>query len=192
MLVLIVGLILFLGVHSMRIFANDWRNRQIARFGQGPYKGIYSVVSLAGFLVLLWGFSLARREPIVIWTPPAALRHANSLFMLVAFVFFVAAYVPNNYFKARFHHPMILSVKIWALGHLLANGTLDDIVLFGAFLAWGVFSLIASKRRDRALGTVYARATPLGTAIAVVLGVAAFLIFALYLHVRWIGVDPLA
>ena len=132
MAILIVGLILFLGIHSVRIFANDWRTRQIARFGEGPWKGVYSVISLAGFLVLLWGFSIARREPIVIWTPPAALRHANALFMLVAFIFLAAAYVPRNTLKARFGHPMLLSVKIWAVGHLLANGTLDDIVLFGA------------------------------------------------------------
>jgi uncharacterized membrane protein len=192
MAILIVGLILFLGIQSLRIFANDWRTRRIARFGEGPWKGVYSVISLAGFLVLLWGFSIARREPIVIWTPPAALRHANALFMLVAFIFFAAAYVPHNTLKARFGHPMLLSVKIWAVGHLLANGTLDDIVLFGAFLVWAIISFIANKRRDRALGTVYPAATTMGNVVTVIVGVIGFLLFAFYLHSWWIGVNPLA
>jgi uncharacterized membrane protein len=191
MMVLIAGLIVFLGIHSVRIVADGWRTRQMAAIGVGPWKITYSVVSLAAFLVILWGYSMARREPIVIWTPPAALRHANALFMLVAFICLAAAYVPHNTLKARFGHPMLLAVKIWAVGHLLANGTLHDIVLFGAFLAWAVLDLIANKRRDRAMGTVYPGATALGNGLTVLAGVAGFLVFAFYLHSAWIGVNPL-
>ncbi len=187
---LILGLVLFLGIHSVRIFAAPWRDRQVARMGLGPWKGVYSVVSIVGFVVLVWGYGVARRDPTVIWSPPTALRQSNALFTLVAFIFFAAAYVPHNAIKQRFGHPMLLSVKIWAVGHLLANGTLDDIVLFGAFLLWAVAAFVMNKRRDRAAGVVYPQATPRGTAITIVVGVFAWALFAFYLHGVLIGVNP--
>jgi uncharacterized membrane protein len=189
-LVLIVGLVLFLGVHATSIFAFDWRRRVIARIGLQPWKGLYSLASLIGFLILLYGYGLARREPVVIWSPPVWTQHVNALLSVIGIVLFVAAYVPRNAFKARFHHPMLLGVKFWAVGHLIANGTLHDIVLFGAFLAWAVLAFITDRRRDRASGTRYAAATASGTALTVVIGVVSAVVFALYLHGPLIGVRP--
>ena len=117
MTVLIVGLLIFLGVHSLRIFANDWRNRQRARLGENGWKGLYSLVSIIGFVLLVWGFGLARQQPTLLYVPPLALRHLNALFTLVAFVLIAAAYIPRNHLKARLGHPMLLGVKVWAFGH---------------------------------------------------------------------------
>jgi uncharacterized membrane protein len=118
------------------------------------------------------------------------MRHASSLFTLTAFILLAAAYVPGNGIKARFHHPMVLSVKAWAIGHLLANGNLAHVVLFGSFLAWGVLDFISSRRRDRALGTTYPTGTLSATAITVVVGAVAWAAFAFKLHGILIGIKP--
>ena len=191
MTVLILGLVLFLGAHSVRIFAEGWRTRTVARLGEKPWKGLYSLVSLAGFALIVWGFSLARQQPVLLWSPPMGLKHLNSLFTLLAFIFLAAAYVPRNQIKARLHHPMVLGVKLWAFGHLLSTGTLADVVLFGAFLLWAVLDFRAARQRDRALGTVYPPGTLGGTLVAVVVGVAAWAAFAFWLHAAWIGIAPL-
>jgi uncharacterized membrane protein len=191
MAILILGLVLFLGTHSTRIFAEDWRRATIARIGEKPWKGIFSLVSIATFVVLVWGYALARRQPVVVWMPPRGMAHVAALLTLVAFVLFAAAYVPGNQIKAKLHHPMILGVKTWAFAHLLANGTLADIVLFGAFLAWAIFDFIAARRRDRAAGTVYVAGKGSGTAIAVAVGVVTWAVFAFWLHGPLIGVRPL-
>ena len=190
MWMLIVGLILFLGAHSVRIFAEGWRTRAIARLGEMGWKGLYSVVSLIGFGLIIWGFAQARQQPVVLWSPPAMLKHLNSLFTLLAFVLLAAAYVPRNSIRARLHHPMILGVKLWAFGHLLATATLADLVLFGAFLLWAVLDFRAARQRDRALGTVYAPGATGPTVLAVVVGAAAWAAFAFWLHAAWIGVAP--
>ena len=187
---LILGLVVFLGVHSLRIFAEDWRSQTLARVGEGTFKGIYSIVSLLGFLLLVWGFGVARETPVMVWMPPVGMRHAASLLTLLAFVLLAAAYVPRNAIRARVHHPMILAVKTWALAHLLANGSLAHLVLFGAFLAWAVADFIASRRRDRKLGTSYSAGTAAGTVATVVVGVAAWVVFALWLHGMLIGIKP--
>jgi len=192
MLVLILGLVLFLGAHSVRIFADPWRARTIERLGPGPWKGLYAVVSIAGFVLLIWGFGLARQHPVVLYVPPLALRHLNALFTLIAFVLVTAAYVPRNHFKSGVGHPMVAGVKAWAFGHLLATGMLCDVILFGAFLLWAIADFIVSRRRDRRLGTVYPPGTLAGDAIAVVVGVALWAVFAFWLHARWIGVSPFA
>ena len=191
MAILILGLVLFLGTHSTRIFADDWRTATIARIGEKPWKGLYSVVSIATFVVLVWGYALARRQPVLVWLPPRGMAHVAALLTLVAFVLFVAAYVPGNQIKSKLHHPMILGVKTWAFAHLLANGTLADIVLFGAFMVWAIFSFSAARRRDRAAGTVYPAGRGSRTAIAVVAGVVAWAVFAFWLHGPLIGVRPL-
>ena len=191
MTVLIIGLLLFLGVHSVRIFGEDWRTRTVARLGAGTWKGLYTVVSLVGFGLIVWGFVLARQQPVVLWQPPVALKHLNSLFTLLAFILLAAAYVPRNQIKARLHHPMVLAVKLWAFGHLLATNTLADAVLFGAFLLWSVLCFRAARQRDRALGTVYPPGTLGGTLLAVVVGVLAWAAFAFWLHAAWIGVAPM-
>ena len=180
----------FLGVHSVRIVADGWRTRTLARLGEGTYKGLYSAVALVGFGLLIWGFGVARETPVMLWIPPVGMRHGASLLTLVAFVLLAAAYVPGNAIKARLHHPMVLAVKAWALAHLLSNGSLAHIVLFGCFLVWGVMAFIASRRRDRVLGTTYASGTVTGTAIAVVVGLLAWGAFALWLHGLLIGIRP--
>ena len=190
MAVLILGLVLFLGMHSIRIVANDWRGRQLARFGEKGWKGLYTLVSIAGFALIIWGFGLARQQPVLLYVPPMWLRHLNALFTLLAFILVVAAYVPGNHFKAKLGHPMLAGVKTWAFGHLLATGMLHDVVLFGAFLLWAVVLFAASRRRDRREGTVYPPGTFKGTAIAVVAGVAAWALFAFWLHALLIGVKP--
>lgn len=187
---LVLGLVLFLGAHSVRIFADNARTRAIARLGEMGWKGLYSVVSLIGFGLIIWGFAQARQQPVVLWSPPAMLKHLNSLFTLLAFVLLAAAYVPRNSIRARLHHPMILGVKLWAFGHLLATATLADLVLFGAFLLWAVLDFRAARQRDRALGTVYAPGATGPTVLAVVVGAAAWAAFAFWLHAAWIGVAP--
>jgi uncharacterized membrane protein len=191
MFVLVLGLIIFLGLHSIRIVADDWRSRQIARIGAKPWKGIYSLIAILGFLLIIWGFGLARQHPVVVYLPPLWLRHLNGLFMLVALIFFAAARVPRNHIKAKFGHPQVLAVKTWSFGHLLATGMLHDLVLFVPFLVWAVVLFIVSRRRDRLNGTVYPAGTVKGDVIAVVIGVVVWALFAFWLHSLLIGVNPM-
>lgn len=190
MLYLLTGLVLFLGVHSVRIFAEEWRTRTLAQVGEGVYKGTYSVLSLVGLGLIVYGFGVARETPVVLWTPPTGMRHAASLLTLAAFVLLAAAYVPRNGIKARLHHPMVLGVKSWALAHLMANGNLAHVLLFGGFLAWAVLDFIVARRRDRLAGTQYAPGSLTATAITVVVGGLAWMAFALHLHGWLIGMRP--
>jgi uncharacterized membrane protein len=191
MLVLVLGLIIFLGLHSVRIVADDWRKQQIARIGANRWKGIYSILAIVGFVLIIWGFGLARQHPVLVYLPPLWLRHLNALFMLVALILFAAARVPRNHIKAKFGHPQVLAVKTWAFGHLLATGMLHDLVLFVPFLIWSVVLFIVSRRRDRRDGTVYPAGTLKGDVIAVVVGVVVWALFAFWLHTLLIGVSPL-
>jgi uncharacterized membrane protein len=190
MAILIIGLIVFLGAHSVRLFADDWRTQQIARLGLNGWKGLYSLISIVGFVLLVWGFGLARQHPLLLYAPPAWLRHLNALFTLIAFILIIAAYVPRNHLKAAIGHPMLAGVKAWALGHLLATGMLHDVVLFGAFLLWAIMDFAASRRRDRRTGTVYASGTPAGDAATIIIGIVAWVVFAFWLHPLLIGVEP--
>jgi uncharacterized membrane protein len=190
MTMLILGLLLFLGVHSARVFAESWRQSVRQRWGENAWKGVYSVASIAGFVLICYGYAAARQQPIVLWTPMVWTRHLAALLTLPAFVLLAAAYVPRNGIKARVHHPMVLGVKVWALAHLLANHTLADALLFGGFLLWAVLSFRAARQRDRAAGAVYAAGTAGATTATVVLGVAAWLGFALWAHAALIGVRP--
>ena len=191
MAVLILGLILFLGVHSTRIVADGWRTQMMARLGEKPWKGVYALLSIAGFVLLVWGYGLARQSPVVLWTPPVGMRHVAALLMLPAFILLVATYVPRNAIKAKLHHPMLLSVKVWALAHLLANGTLAGVVLFGTFLVWAVVCFKAARGRDRAAKTVYPPGTATGTAMTMAVGLVAWAVFAFWAHGVLIGVRPL-
>jgi uncharacterized membrane protein len=191
MTMLILGLILFLGVHSTRIVADGWRASVRGRIGELPWKGIYSLVSIVGFVLIIWGFSLARQQPVQLWALPRGMRHVAALLTLVAFVLLAATYVPRNAIKARLHHPMVLGVKAWALAHLLANGNLADVVLFGSFLAWAVFSFRAARQRDRAAHTDYPAGTTAGTVTTVVVGLAAWALFAFWAHGLLIGIRPI-
>lgn len=192
MTALVAGLIVFLGVHSLRIFAEPWRVRTIARIGGNAWKGAYSLVSIAGFVLLVWGYGQARQQGVVLFDPPVFMRHITSLLMLLSFVLLAAAYVPGNHIKARLGHPMIIGVKVWAFAHLLANGRLSDVVLFGAFLAWAIADFIAARKRDRAAGTVYPKGDELRTVLTVVAGVVAWAVFVAGLHLWLIGVSPFA
>ncbi len=191
MLFLVLGLVLFLGVHSVRIVADGWRTQTVARWGEMPWKGLYSVVSAVGLVLIIWGYGLARQQPVVLWVPPIGMRHAAALLTLIAFVLLAATYVPRNAIKARLHHPMVLGVKVWALAHLLSNGNLADVVLFGSFLLWAVLSFRAARQRDRALNTAYAPGTAAGTVAAVVVGTVAWVGFAFWAHAWLMGVAPL-
>jgi uncharacterized membrane protein len=190
MTLLLIGLLLFLGVHSVRVFADGWRSQTMARLGPGAWKGAYTLASFLGFALLVWGYGLARQAPIVLWTPPAGLRHLASLLVLVAFVLLAAAYVPGNVIKARLHHPMVLATKTWAIAHLLANGTLADVLLFGGFLVWAVLLFRASQQRDRAQGIVYPAGRLGPTVLTVALGFVAWALFAFWAHAWLIGVSP--
>jgi uncharacterized membrane protein len=143
MTALILGLVIFLGVHSTRLAADEWRSGFIARRGPMAWKGLYSVLSLVGFVLLVWGYGQARQQPVVLWAVPKGAAHLASLLTLVSFVLLAAKEIPGNGIKARVHHPMTLGIKVWAFAHLLANNTLADLVLFGSFLAWSIAVFIA-------------------------------------------------
>ena len=190
MTILILGLVIFLGMHSIRIFADERRTALCARFGEQAWKGAYALISLAGFALIIWGFGLARQEPLVVWSPPTAMRHIAALLTALSFVLLAATYLPRNGIKASLHHPMLLGVKVWALAHLLANGTLADLILFGSFLVWAAFCFRAARQRDRAASTLYPAGTMGGTLASLAVGLLAWAVFAFWLHGLLIGVRP--
>ena len=186
--VLVVGLLVFLGLHSVRIVAPGWRSKMLQEWGEIPWKAAYSVLSLLSFVLIYWGFGLARQQPVWLWVPPVATRHLAVLLMLPSWILLTAAYVPGNSVKARLHHPMLLGVKLWAMAHLLANGSLSHLLLFGSFLAWGVACFVSASRRDRAAATVYPPGRMLPTIVTVVVGVLLWAGFVMGLHRLLIGV----
>jgi uncharacterized membrane protein len=190
MLVLVLGLILFIGLHSIRILADSWRTQQIEKMGLKRWKLIYSLLAIIGFVLICWGFGMARQHPVVLYVPPTWLARLNALFMLIAFIFFAAARVPNNHIKAKFGHPQTLAVKIWSFGHLLAVGMLHDVVLFLPFLIWSIALYVVSRRRDRREGKVYPPGTIKGDVLIVVIGLVVWALFAYWLHSLLIGVKP--
>ena len=187
MSLLMLGLLLFLGMHSVRIVAEDWRTAQRARRGEGPWKGLYSVVSLIGLALIVYGYGQARQAPVVLWATPVWTRHLAALLMLASFILLAAAEVPGNALRARLQHPMVLGVKVWAAAHLLANNTLADLVLFGAFLVWAVLDFRSARRRGPVAVTVRSGRT----AMAVAAGVLAWAVFAFWAHGWLFGVKPL-
>ncbi len=192
MLVLILGLVIFLGSHLVRVVAEDWRRQMIARLGEGPWKGLYSLVSVVGLVLIVWGYGLARQEPVVLWDPPLWTRHVAVTLNLIAFILIAFFIVPSGRIKARLGHPMLLSVKVWAFAHLLANGTLADVLLFGSFLVWAIVDFAANRRRDRAQGTVRVAGPVRNDVIAVIVGAAIWAALVWGLHEWLIGVSPLA
>jgi uncharacterized membrane protein len=190
MLLLILGLIVFLGAHSTRIFADGFRSAQVARLGLNSWKAVYSIVSIIGFVLIVYGYGEARLTPVAIWSPPTWTRHVAALLTIPAFVLLAAAYVPGTLIKKAVGHPMVAGVKIWAFAHLVSNGTLADVLLFGSFLAWAVLNYIAARRRDRAAGTVYVTGPVTRDITAIVVGLVAWAAFAFWLHGALIGVRP--
>jgi len=195
---LILGLILFLGAHSVRILADGWRDQTIAAYGEKAFKGVYTLVAILGFYLLVVGDGEARLQPLVLWNPPIFTKHISMLLMLLSSILLIAAYIPRNHFKMRLKHPMVLSVKVWALSHLLANGNLADLVLFGSFLIWAVLNFRSARARDRAQvqnsdANEEAPLKPnlLATLIALFGGMGLWAVITFVLHAKVVGVAPM-
>jgi len=191
MTLLITGLIVFLAAHSVRIFADAWRGAVIARIGPNAWKGLYSLVSLAGFVLLVWGYGQARVGAAELWSSPAWLYYPALLLMLLSFFLFAAAYVPRNRIKTIIGHPQVASVKLWAFAHLLTNARAADLVLFGAFLIWSIIDFRSARRRDQLAGTYASGGTWTNAGVAAVIGLAFWVLFLVYFHIWLIGV-PIA
>ena len=191
MFVMIAGLVLLLGVHSVRIFAEDWRNRQIAEHGENVWRAVYSLASLVGFGLIVWGFGMARQDPLPVWHPPFWLRELAILLNAVAFFLVAQAYGPRGPLSARLGHPMVLAVKVWAIAHLMANGNLADIVLFGSILTWAVADFSAARRRDRQAGTVRVAGPWRNDLVPGAVGLLIWAAFLVKLHAWLIGVSLL-
>lgn len=193
MIWLVLGLLIFLGVHSVRIVAPSWRARVIKYRGMQTWKPIYAAVALVGFVLLIWGYGQARLSPIPLYVPPTWMRHLSALLMLPVFVLLASVYLPGTiHSKAR--HPMLVAVKLWALAHLLANGNLADVLLFGGFLAWTVADRISVARRDRDAidqNEIHPVGSRFNDWIALAIGLALYAVFVLWVHEFLMGVRPL-
>ncbi|HSP48677.1 MAG TPA: NnrU family protein [Pseudolabrys sp.] len=185
-LILVLGLAVFFATHIFVTF-RDARAAAMARLGQNGYRGVFALVSIVGLALIVWGYGeYHAHELIQIWAPPTFMRHITEGLMLFAVIFFTAAFIPSH-IKAKLKHPMLASVKTWALAHLLSNGDLGSILLFGSFLAWGVYARIAAKRRGDA-GTTSAPTGWTNDAIVVVLGIVIYLALGYAFHPMVIGV----
>ncbi len=185
MTLLIAGLVLFLGIHSLVIFTPQARARLMQALGRNGWRGVHSLFSVAGLVLIFIGYGQARHAPVVLYLPPVWMRHVTFTLILPVFPLLLAAYFPGR-IRATLKHPMLVAVKIWALAHLLANGTLADLLLFGGLLAWAVASRISLKRRAPTL-KISSPPRPLNDVIAVVLGLALYAATLLWLHRVVIG-----
>ena len=197
---MILGLILFLGTHSLRIFAEDFRTSAIERMGPNAFKGVYSLISLAGIILMAKGHDNALVSSTWGWTPATFTRHLAVLLMLFAIIMLVSTYIPNNHIKSKLKHPMILSVKVWALAHLISNGEGANVILFGSFLAWAVIDFRFARQRDRQIThdiagelSISSSATnsTASTIICVLLGAVIWIALVAYLHNLLFGVYPI-
>jgi uncharacterized membrane protein len=186
MTILVIGLLLFLGTHSLAIFASGWRHRTVARVGEQTYQGIYSLLAIAGFVLIIWGYGLARQEPHVLYLPPVWLRHSALLIMVPVFPLLLAAYLPGRIQSAA-KHPMLMGVALWSFAHLLANGMVADLILFGSFLLWSILNRFSMKWREP-LPVQGAPPSKLNDLIAVAAGLALYAAFVYWLHPWLIGV----
>lgn len=187
MIYLIAGLCVFMGTHVFSATRSRGEGDLRERIGYGPYMGLFSVVALIGLALIIYGFGEARPATIL-YSPPAAMKHVNLLLMAIAMVLLAAAYVPTGYIKKAVKHPMTLALKVWAVGHLLANGELNSVILFGGFLAYGVISRVSAKRRGDVGPGSDAVVNPIGDALAIVIGLGAYAVIAFYLHPILFGV----
>lgn len=186
MALLILGLVLFLGIHSARM-VGDVRANALARLGANGWKAAYSVASIIGFVVLIYGYGQARQSAPVLYVPPTFLQPINWLLMFPAMILLVASQLPAGRIKAAVKHPMVLGIKIWALAHLLVNGDLASVILFVSFLGWAVWNRIWWKRHgDPTPASVAVR----NDIIALVGGTVAYVAFVVWLHQWLIGVPP--
>ncbi len=186
---LLVGLVVFLGVHSISIVSHDWRERMVGTFGELPWKVLYTLASLAGLVCLVYGYGLARQAPTMLYAPPSWGRHLTMLLMLPVFPLLLAAHLPGR-IKSTARHPMLLATKLWAVAHLVANGGLHDVLLFGGFLVWAVADRMAVKRRP-----ADATPPPVGKAVndllAIVIGLGLYALFVVWAHGTLLGVPLL-
>ena len=186
LLTLVYGLVLFLGVHSIRLFGEHVREMLIISWGRNSYRAIYAVPSLVGLGLIVMGYIEANLAPVTIWNPPAGMRHLTMLLMLVSTILLISAYIPRNHIKSRLGHPMTVGVKVWAFAHLLSNGTLADLVLFGSFLIWSILLF----RNARSRPAVIINPNWKFTALAVLAGLAIWFVFVKWLHLMLFGVSP--
>jgi uncharacterized membrane protein len=191
MALFLVGLIIFLASHSCRIFAESWRNRMIDRIGEVKWKGSYTIISLLGFIIMVIGYGQARQETMVLWQPNTFLIYIALALNLVAFIFLAGSSPSNNAIRLKLKHPMILGAKVWALAHLISNGTLVDLILFGAFLSWAVLDFRSARKRP-ILMPEKADVSTKATLITIASGVILWVVFIFGLHQYLIGVSPLA
>jgi uncharacterized membrane protein len=176
-------------MHSISIASPGLRTRAVASMGPNLWRGVYSLISALGFALILYGFHLARQAPVVLYVPPTWMRHIALLLMLPVFPLIFAAYLPGR-IKTAMKHPMLAAVKFWALAHLLANGMLADVLLFGSFLIWAIGDRISFKRRPP---QVIRTAPParFNDLIAVGAGLAVYVLVIVWAHGRLFGVSPL-
>lgn len=192
MLLLILGIVIFIGMHLLPALAPSLREQLGNKLGNTGWRVVHSAVALVGLYLIATGYGAARMQPTFLWHSPAFLSHITALLMLVAFIFVAAAWIPGNAIKARVGHPMLIGVKTWAIAHLLVNGTLADVLLFGSFLAWGVVSFVVHRRADRAKGVHQSGAVKVSsTVVTIVVGILLTAIFALWLHPALIGVPAI-
>lgn len=192
MTLLLLGIVIFLGMHLVRVVAPGLRASVIERQGKGVWMGIYTAISLAGLLLIIYGFGEARAVTGMLYNPPVFLKHISLLLMLLAFICLAAGFLPAGRIAVAVKHPQVLSIKIWALAHLLANGETSSVLLFGSFLTWAVILRISLKRRERAGEKVLPvfRSTS-NDLLAVVIGAVAYGLFVWKLHEWLIGVAPI-
>lgn len=192
MILLALGLFIFLGLHSTRIVSEDGRARAIAWIGEGRWKGLYSLVSLVGFVLIIWGFGLARYDAATLWSPPSGARHLTLLLMLISIVLLAGYFFKTSHISTALHHPMLWAVLVWSVAHLSANGSAADVLLFGAFLVWSAADLLNSYARDRQNAVVYPTPSIAATLGAVIVGVALYALLVGGLHAWLFGVSPFA
>ena len=190
MTLLLLGLLLFLGTHAVHLVAPDWRARMIARHGEMRWKGGYAIVALLGLVLIVYGYGEARTAPQVLWVPPTWTRHLAVLLLVPAFVLLTAADVPGNRIRQHIGHPMVAGVALWACAHLLANGTVADLLLFGSFLGWSVTSFVVNRGRDRRAGTSHPPGRLSRDVATVAVGLGLWMGFAFWLHGLLFGVRP--
>jgi uncharacterized membrane protein len=186
---LILGMVIFFGAHSVSIVAPNWRDAMAARVGTQAWRAAYSLVSIAGFILMLRGYAVAHLQPDAMYAPPPALRHLTGLLMLPVFPLLLAAYLPGR-IKAWAKHPMLLATQAWALAHLLANGNAADVLLFGGFLLWATADRISATRRPTR-PVPGAPPTRFNDVVAVIGGLVLYAVFVGWAHVRLFGVSPI-
>ena len=190
MTILLLGMVVFLGVHSVRIVADDWRSRTIARIGAQRWKGLFTLASAAGLALVVWGFGIARQSPVVLWARPAWAAHTGAALMLPAMVALLGPYLGRSHINALLRHPMLCGTMLFGVAHLLANNTLADLVLFGGFALWAALDLASALARDRSAGTPRPVPVLSHTLRHAAVGTAVWAAFGVSVHRLLFGVSP--